>query len=193
MGARADHGVVGNGGRFGIAPVGDGRTYWYATENVAAEWNVPPAERKGRLLSRFHEWHAPIADLIAATTDEAILLNDISEQEALKTWGRGCVTLLGDAAHLMTPNLGQGAAMALEDAWVLAGCLETAPRIAEAVQRYERLRKPRASSIGWQSRQVGRLIQLQNPALTALRDAGLRLLPDWMGTWGMRSVFGFRA
>jgi 2-polyprenyl-6-methoxyphenol hydroxylase-like FAD-dependent oxidoreductase len=183
----------GDGGRFGIAPVADGRTYWYATENLAPGRCVPPVERKAHLLSRFREWHEPIPDLIAATSEEAILRNEISEQTALSSWGRGCVTLLGDAAHLMTPNLGQGAAMAMEDAWVLAGCLETAACVSDAIARYERLRKPRASNIVWQSRQVGRLIQLQNPVLAALRDLGLRLLPDWIGTRATKPVFGFRA
>lgn len=183
----------GDGGRFGIAPVGDGRTYWYATENAPAGWSTPVEKRKAHLLQRFQKWHAPVCDLIAATNDDDILLSPISEQRTRPSWTRERVTLLGDAAHLMSPNLGQGAAMALEDAWVLAECLRKHGCGGAALLRYERLRKRRTSFIVWLSRQVGRLIQIKHPALATARDAALRLTPDWIGAWTLRPVFNFRA
>jgi len=183
----------GRGGRFGIAPVSAGRTYWYATENVPSGWDVPPEKRKAHLLARFRDWHSPICELIEATNDPDILLSSISEQAALRSWFRGSVTLLGDAAHLMTPNLGQGAAMALEDAWILAECLRAEICDRDALKRYERLRKRRASLVVWLSHQVGRMIQLENPALAALRDGMLRVTPDWVGACMLAPVFNFRA
>ena len=183
----------GDGARFGIAAVAAGRTYWYATENKPAGWSVPVEERKAHLLRRFRNWHAPVCDLIAATNDDDILLSPISEQHTLRSWHRGSVTLLGDAAHLMSPNLGQGAAMALEDAWVLAECLREHGIGSEALLLYEKLRKRRTSFIVWLSRQIGRLIQLEHPMLTIARDAALRLTPDWIGTRSLAPVFNFRA
>ncbi len=183
----------GDGARFGIAPVAAGRTYWYATENRPAGWSVPAEERKAHLLKRFRDWHAPVCDLIAATNDDDILLSPISEQPALRSWHRGSVTVLGDAAHLMSPNLGQGAAMAMEDAWVLAECLREHGGGSAALLHYEKLRKRRTSFIVWLSRQVGRLIQLEHPMLTKARDAALRLTPDWIGTRSLAPVFKFRA
>ncbi len=183
----------GDGARFGIAPVAAGRTYWYATENRAAGWSVPIEERKAHLLKRFRKWHAPVCDLVAATNDDDILLSPISEQHTLRSWHRGSVTLLGDAAHLMSPNLGQGAAMAMEDAWVLAGCLREHGSGSAALLQYEKLRKRRTSSIVWLSHQVGRLIQIEYPILTMARDAALRLTPDWIGTRSLAPVFNFRA
>ncbi len=183
----------GDGGRFGIAPVAGGRTYWYATENSPAGWSVPVEKRKAHLLKRFQNWHDPVCDLIAATKDGDILLSPISEHRTLRSWHRESVTLLGDAAHLMTPNLGQGAAMALEDAWVLAECLREHGCGGTALLRYEQLRKRRTSLIVWLSRQIGRLIQLQHPAITMARDAALRLTPDWIGAWTLGPVFNFRA
>ncbi len=182
----------GDGGRFGIAPVAAGRTYWYATENAPAGWNVPVEKRKAHLLKRFRNWHAPVCDLIAATQDDDILLSPISEQRALRSWHRGSATLLGDAAHLMSPNLGQGAAMALEDAWVLAECLREDGCGGTALLRYEKLRKRRISFTVWLSRQVGRLIQMEHPALMLARDTALRLTPDWIGACTLAPVFNFR-
>ena len=183
----------GDGGRFGIAAVSAERTYWYATENAPAGWSKRVEKRKAHLLHRFQDWHAPVRDLIDATEDSEILLSPISEHRRLRSWHRDSVTLLGDAAHLMTPNLGQGAAMAVEDAWTLAECLRGQGCGIAALRRYERLRKRRASLIVWLSRQIGRLIQLQHPAITMARDAALRLTPDWLGACMLAPVFNFRA
>jgi len=145
------------------------------------------------LLSRFRTWHAPICDLIDATSEEDILLTEISEQPPIRTWSRGGVILLGDAAHLMTPNLGQGAAMAMEDAWVLAECLRNGDDFPGSLRRFKRLRKPRDSWIVWKSRQIGKIIQLQRPEWVSLRDGLLRITPDWVGARSLAPVFDFRA
>ena len=183
----------GDGGRFGIAPVAAGRTYWYATENSPAGWTIPVEKRKAHLMNRFQNSHVPVCDLIAATNDGDILLSPISEHRTLRSWHRESVTLLGDAAHLMSPNLGQGAAMALEDAWVLAECLRVHGCGGTALLRYEQLRKRRTSLIVWLSRQIGRLIQIEHPAMTMARDAALRLTPDCLGAGALAPVFNFRA
>lgn len=182
----------GDGGRFGIAPVSGHRTYWYATENVPENWPIPMEGRKSHLLAKFRSWHAPICELIEATPDENILLGDISEIASLNAWQSNSVALLGDAAHLMTPNLGQGAATALEDAWVLVKCFAEIGVNPSALARYEMLRRSRAGQIVWQSRQVGRLIQLKSPVLSAIRDFSLRLLPDFAGALALAPVFNFR-
>jgi 2-polyprenyl-6-methoxyphenol hydroxylase-like FAD-dependent oxidoreductase len=183
----------GEGCRFGIAPISKTRSYWYATENVSPGWTLPQEQRKAHLLSKFRRWHRPICDLIEATPEENVLLNSISDHPALPQWSRGRVGLLGDAAHLMTPNLGQGAAMALEDAWVMAACLRRYGASEEALRHYERRRRWRAAYVVWQSRQVGRMIQLEHPWIVGLRDAALSFTPDALGTLLLAPVFSFRA
>jgi 2-polyprenyl-6-methoxyphenol hydroxylase-like FAD-dependent oxidoreductase len=79
-------------------------------------------ERKKNLLRLFGSWRHPIGPLIEATDEGAILRNDLFNRRPVRNLGSGRVTLLGDAAHPPTPNLGQGACQALEDALVLAGC-----------------------------------------------------------------------
>lgn len=159
----------GAGTRFGQIPMQGGRAYWFATHNAPPDQQSPDGE-KAELLRIFAGWHDPIRLLIAATPDAAILRNDIYDRRPLKTWGNGRITLLGDAAHPMTPNLGQGACQALEDAVVLAQQLAQLADLTDALRTYEARRIPRTTMIVNQSRRVGWVGQWQNPLAVALRN-----------------------
>jgi len=165
----------GAGMRFGQIPMKDGRVYWFATTNCAAGQQSPKGEKE-TLLRLFGHWHEPIGALLAATPEAAILHNDIYDRPPLKRWGEGLVTLLGDAAHPMTPNLGQGACQALEDAIVLAKQLQRTADIGAALRAYEAARIPRTSMIVQQSRRVGWVGQWTNPAAVAVRNLLLKHL-----------------
>ncbi|HSI07852.1 MAG: FAD-dependent monooxygenase [Rariglobus sp.] len=183
----------GEGKRFGISPLGDGRCYWYATANHPAGQGVPAAGRKQELLRLFDDWHSPIPELIAATENDSILLNPILDRPAhMRLPGTSRVTLLGDAAHPMTPNLGQGACAALEDAWVLARKIGASPSLIEGLRRYEALRHSRATWISRASHALGAVIQLEHPLATASRDLALRLTPGFLSDLTMRPLFSFR-
>lgn len=160
----------GYGQRFGCLPLGGGRTYWFATRTQRAGEKAPEGE-KVKLLQLFKNWHAPIPVLIAATPDERVLHNDIFDRPVLETWGEGRVTLLGDAAHPMTPNLGQGACQALEDAAVLGACFRNAENVSAALRRYEARRQPRTNRFVRQSRALGTVAQWSSPPLVGVRSA----------------------
>jgi 2-polyprenyl-6-methoxyphenol hydroxylase-like FAD-dependent oxidoreductase len=160
----------GRGARFGIAPLSGGRVYWFATRNAPARTHETPEATQARLLATFRDWCAPIPELLAATDPAVILHNDIADRPPLTQWRVGRVTLLGDAAHPMTPNLGQGACQALEDAVVLARCLDGATDLDAALSAYEQQRIPRTSRIVQQSRRIGQIGQWQHPLACALRD-----------------------
>ena len=160
----------GHGSVFGQVPLSDGRVYWYATENVP-EGEARSADEKRRLLARFGRWHEPIAALIDAAGEAEILRNDIYDRPPLSTWGRGRITLLGDAAHPMTPFLGQGGCQALEDAVTLGRCLGASSDIASGLRAYEAARIPRANRFVRRSRIVGRMARLENPIAVRLRNA----------------------
>jgi 2-polyprenyl-6-methoxyphenol hydroxylase-like FAD-dependent oxidoreductase len=150
----------GRGARFGCAHIGKGRVYWFATDNAPkSEKDGPPGSAAGpkEMLPRLlGSWHRTVGELIEATVEDAILRTDIYDREPLdEHWGEGRVTLLGDAAHPMTPNLGQGAGQAMEDAVVLARCLREGGATADSLRRYGRLRCDRAAMVVRRSRRVG--------------------------------------
>lgn len=121
-------GREGKGYQFGITPMTNKRAYWFAQLYTPEGMPDKACGRKSEVLELFHDWHDPILMVIQATKEEHILRNDVYEHKHLRHWSRGRVALLGDAAHAMTPNLGQGACQAIEDAVVLAGCLECGQR-----------------------------------------------------------------
>jgi len=170
-GADTPHGAteaMGGGHRFGLVPLSGGRTYWFAV--------VPGAGADANLQEIFAGWHEPIAAVLAAPQTDAASLLGIADLPPLPRWHRGNAVLVGDAAHATTPNLGQGAALALADVATLARLLAERP-LAEALPAYERARKKRAEAIVRQSRQVGRTAQLASPLACRLRNAAMRAIP----------------
>ena len=167
----------GRGSEFGLTNIGRGRFYWYMTRNAPEGAAEDPSGRKQEVLELLRGWYEPARAAVAATDEEKILRTDIYDREPLRgDWGEGCVTLLGDAAHPMTPNLGQGACQAIEDAVVLARCLEGMTTEAD-LRRYEGCRAARTATIVERSRLMGRWFhQLQSPLLCGLRDAAYKNL-----------------
>lgn len=165
----------GRGARFGLVPISQGRVYWFATANRAA--NTPPADHRATLQALFGNWHSPIPDLIAATSDDELLYNDIMEIDPLSTWRDGRAVLLGDAAHAMTPNMGQGACQAIEDAAALARAMQTQADLPAALAAYESQRLPHTRRVLLQSRTIGRVGQMSQPLLVTVRDALMRRIP----------------
>ncbi len=138
----------GAGQRFGILPIGQGRVCWYGTRSGPGSQPEGAAGRKAEVQQLFRDWHEPIPALIKATLAADILKTDACDRPALGEWGRGRVTLLGDAAHPMTPNIGQGACMAIEDAAELAKVLADAPDVAAGFRAYEARRQSRTAYVG---------------------------------------------
>jgi 2-polyprenyl-6-methoxyphenol hydroxylase-like FAD-dependent oxidoreductase len=160
----------GPGRRFGIVPIERGRVYWFATLNTPPGGRDEPGQSRSTLLRLFEGWHPPIRALLEATPEEAILRNEILHRMPVRTWGEGRVTLLGDAAHPMTPNLGQGAGQAIEDAVILAECLRVEPALPAALRRYEARRISRANGFVLGSLRFGRMAQWESGFARALRD-----------------------
>jgi 2-polyprenyl-6-methoxyphenol hydroxylase-like FAD-dependent oxidoreductase len=186
----------GRGARFGCAHIGGGRIYRFATANATeGEKDGSPGSPggpKATLLRRFGAWHSPIGDLIEAAHEDAILRTDIYDREPLgERWGRGRVTLLGDAAHPMTPDHGLGRALAMEDAVVLARCLHESGPTADALRGYERLRSARVAMVVRRSRRLGRIGQLENPLLCRLRDRVLAMIPPKVQLRHLEEVMGY--
>jgi FAD-dependent urate hydroxylase len=167
----------GKGHLFGVTSMSKGRAYWFAQFYCPEERPEKAGGRKREMLELFHDWHDPIPAVIEATAEEDILRNPIYESKPLRHWSRGRVTLLGDAAHTMTPNLGQGACQAIEDAVELGKCLKSEPDIVAALKRYERRRVRRTNMITRLARLVGWVVQWENPMASRVRDALIKITP----------------
>jgi len=170
----------GRGARFGIVPIGHNEVYWFAVADAppgSSSGATPTTDSRAELLARFGDWHAPIRTLLEATPAENILHTDIADRAPLSHWSKGRVVLLGDAAHPMTPNLGQGGCQAIEDAVVLDACLATGAPVAEALAAYESKRIARANRVVVESRRLGAIAQWSHPMACRLRDALVRVTP----------------
>jgi 2-polyprenyl-6-methoxyphenol hydroxylase-like FAD-dependent oxidoreductase len=168
----------GRGVRFGLVPIGGGRLYWFVSE-TRAEPDAPLVRgRKDKLAGLVAGWHEPIEQVVAGTSEDAISGTGIYWRKPTRTWGRGRVTLLGDAAHPMTPDLSQGAAQALEDAVVLAASLRDAPDPVSGLRRCEDARRRRTAQIVRRSRAAGRLAQSRGALGATVRDVLAGALPN---------------
>ena len=134
------------------------------TENPTNE------ERKQRLLTRFEGWHEPIPTLMASTSAESISSIPIFDRKPSDQWVDGPVTLLGDAAHPLTMNIGQGVALGIEDALELGNCLRREESVEQALETYHRRRSERTTEIVNRSWRLGRLASTENPLVCAFRD-----------------------
>jgi 2-polyprenyl-6-methoxyphenol hydroxylase-like FAD-dependent oxidoreductase len=166
----------GRGSVFGVMPLADGRVYCYAAA-LAPEGAHGAGDEQAELVRRFGGWHEPIPGLLAAAAPASVLRHDVFELAApLPAMHGGRIALLGDAAHPMTPNLGQGACQALEDAAVLTRLTAGADATAVPAQlaRYTTMRLARTSRVVRLSRRAGRMTTWTSPVAVALRD-GLAL------------------
>ncbi len=168
------HETWGRGTRFIHYPVGRGRHYlsgFLALPEHAAE---PAGGRRAMLLECFRDWPEPIVALIEAARDDDLHRTAIATHRPFRRWGEGRVTVLGDAAHPMTPNLGQGACQAIEDAVVLAACLADArasgDEISSALRTYEARRRGRTTSLMMRAWGIGMTGRMKHPLAVGLRD-----------------------
>jgi 2-polyprenyl-6-methoxyphenol hydroxylase-like FAD-dependent oxidoreductase len=206
--------IHGHGIRFGIGPVGLDRIGWWASANRVSSDSPIFSERFGdvktqnaqenlntsrsqntqqELLKLFAGWCRPVCELIEATSSESILKTQAFDRPSSRSWGRHRMTLLGDAIHPTTPNLGQGGCMAIEDAVVLARCLQKYGASEHALRTYEQLRYERTASVTGFSRLYGMVGQWENALATRLRSQVLSLTPEFLLRRLMRIIFDYDA
>jgi salicylate hydroxylase len=134
-------------------------------------WSIP-AENEA-FASAYADFAPDIVELIRAIPPGALFKWGLRDREPLEQWVYGRVAMLGDAAHPMTPFLGQGACLALEDALLLGRAFAVAADPLEALHRYEAARKPRGNAVQLASREEGRALQDPSIPRRAAVDRGL--------------------
>lgn len=183
--------TIGRGERFGIAPLRNGRVYFYGSATMPAGTDSPGGELT-ELRRRFADWHDPIPDLLAATDPATLLRHDIYELPRLDSYIRGPIALLGDAAHAMTPNLGQGANLAIEDAVTAAALLDRSRDILSGLAEYDRVRRARVEPLQRLSRRMGVALQLSGMPAVLLRNTIMRMTPTGPALRGLAPILNWQ-
>jgi 2-polyprenyl-6-methoxyphenol hydroxylase-like FAD-dependent oxidoreductase len=189
--------TTGGRGFFGYCGGGSGRMMWWA--------NLPRAEPLDRdqlqksdwtatrdeLLGIYGDYHEPVPSLIRHS--QPPLRVNIHDIQSLPTWHRGRVLLVGDAAHAVSPNSGQGASMALEDAMYLAKLLRDARGdFQPALAQFERDRKPRVERIVAEGRRRAGSKKIVGPLRSKLRELMLSVFLTLFGVPGQDWMYRYR-
>lgn len=174
----------GKGKRFGFVMVNDKTTYWYAVVNENLVDHTQP-----NLTKLYQDFHPEVAAIITKTSQEKIILNRITDLKPLSKWHEKNICLLGDAAHATTPNLGQGACQAIEDAYALAQLYHPEKPVHQLFKEYEQLRMKKAKAIVKSSWLVGKVAHLENNGLVFLRNIFVRNIPKKLSNQQLKTIF----
>lgn len=174
----------GKGKRFGFVKISAKKVYWYGLTNSK---NVKTDQVN--LTGLFEEFHIDILNIISSTLREQIIISDIVDLKPIDKWQKGNVCLIGDAAHATTPNLGQGACQAIEDAYVLGKLLDNGIAIGDAFKKYEDIRRKKAHTIVNTSWSIGKMAHIENGVGIWLRNFVMKNLLNSANKKQMDMVF----
>jgi 2-polyprenyl-6-methoxyphenol hydroxylase-like FAD-dependent oxidoreductase len=185
---------VGNGYQFIASSLPQGRIYWGATAHLPEGSNGAMREARSFLVECFGGWHRPIPDLIEATPERDIVCTNVYDRAPPERVTDGSVALVGDAAHPMTPDLGQGGCQALEDAVVLGACFEQHGEVAAAIAAYQAHRLRRVRRIVRDSHLIGQIFGARGALVTRPRDLLISGTPEvlsrrQLARYGSREAF----
>lgn len=167
----------GCGKRFGIVPLANNKIYWFACTNSSREEERFKKFKVSDLQEHFKDFHEPIPTILRETKNEDLIWGDILDLKPIHRFAFNNLVLMGDAAHATTPNMGQGACQAIEDAVVLAQEVKKEPNVKNAFKNFEKRRMKRTHYIVTTSQRIGKLAQWENGAAVAIRNFLLRNVP----------------
>lgn len=181
----------GRGERVGIVPLNDGSVYSYLTASVPPD--RPYLDELEELRRRFGRWHDPIPAILESLSGAEVLRHDIYRLPRLRGFVIDRAALVGDAAHAMTPDFGQGGGTALEDAVELGEALDLSNDIESGLRDYDRRRRRRTQSIARQSALFGTVARWAATPAVATRNLALRMLPPRVLLRSLRPMLSWRA
>ena len=176
---------------FGMFPLGDQQTYWFGTKQSPAGEQDEDDPRE-ELLKRFRQLPEPVSTLIRSTSPENLIRHDVFDRPTRFPWGRGRITLLGDAAHAMTPSMGQGGCQAIEDGVVLAHELTKSADVPTSLRAYELRRHRRTKAFVRHSALFSKLSHGRPWWAKLVRDSVVEWIPERFRLNQMRNLYRFR-
>ncbi|HLR63326.1 MAG TPA: FAD-dependent monooxygenase [Lentibacillus sp.] len=176
-------------GRFGWAPLYGGDVYWFACVNAAENDAYYAKLDKNGAARLFAHFSPEVERLISESKDAYFLHHDLYDIKPLDSFVYDRIILLGDAAHAATPNMGQGAGQAIEDAYELMRAIDQEPSMEAALARYETKRVRKTNKVIKLSRQIGWAAQWQNPLLIGFRNTVFPLVPKSLLFWRLTFLF----
>ena len=177
----------GKGKRFGFVAISNTEYYWYALANYKKDYQ---REYKNINLTEFYsDFHPMVGEIITSTAVENIVTNEILDLKPIPIWYQKNTCLLGDSAHATSPNLGQGACQAIESALVLAQCLNKHNSIENAFKEFQEIRIKKTTEVTTTSWRIGKMAQLENSFLIALRNWMLKIVPKNLATKQTATLF----
>jgi 2-polyprenyl-6-methoxyphenol hydroxylase-like FAD-dependent oxidoreductase len=182
----------GAGRRIGLAALPGGRVYWFACRSTPMMGDPTLARVDlGGLQTMFSAFHDPVQEGLRRTPADSLIWTDIIDLDPLACFTHGRVVLLGDAAHAVTPDLGQGAGLAIEDAAVLVALLARSP-VEQALRQYNARRIGRVHRIARSSRLYARIAQWRNPHVVSLRNFMMKNIPEQVMAWQLDTLLSVR-
>ncbi|HEY3835554.1 MAG TPA: FAD-dependent monooxygenase [Bryobacteraceae bacterium] len=181
LSAEAEHEayeIWARGCRLGFSKINAGDYYWYMTFDAPAGEASSASEIRTHAETLFRNYFPQWIGLVQNTPTQDILRTDISDLKPLTKWSSGRIGLIGDAAHATTPNLGQGGAMAVEDALALADAFKELGLNQAAWRRFEQRRRKKVDWTVSTSWSIGKICHLGNPLFRSLRNIALKKTPD---------------
>lgn len=170
----------GTKGRFGIVPLPNNQVYWYALINARQADPIIASYTMEDLYRLFKDYHDPIPDLLLKTASHDVIHRDIVDITPMDRFYSDRVVVIGDAAHAITPNMGQGACQAIEDARILAECLRIHSNVQEAFADYDARRRGRIKQISNQSWRIGKMAQSESLLFASIRNRLMKHAPKVM-------------
>jgi 2-polyprenyl-6-methoxyphenol hydroxylase-like FAD-dependent oxidoreductase len=167
--------MMGIGKRLGIMPISDDRLYIFGTVSEPADRWYPRAQWPALMRERFAEFGGPARQFLdQLSADSEVLYTAVEEVQAPLPWHAGRVLLIGDAAHASTPFMGQGGAMAVEDAVVLARMLASDGIGEQTLKAFGERRFPMCRFVQEASRKVGEAGAVEDAASCARRNTAMQ-------------------
>jgi 2-polyprenyl-6-methoxyphenol hydroxylase-like FAD-dependent oxidoreductase len=170
-----------DGRRFGLCSLTGGRTYFFCSVPLG-RWNEIRNGSRSSWVDSWKDWGPDVHETLREVADWNAVNYDELKQVDLGTWTRPPVFLIGDAAHAMTPNLGQGGNSAIVDALILMRLLGRGGPLPDVAREFEEIRRPFVTKIQKTARLMGRVASLTSPVARTVRNSVLGMgMPESTG------------